>query len=527
MITYRSGFPPLLRPLALALAAAAVCLASNPASSQPKDLRVVVISDLNSSYGSTDYEPEVHRAIELIRDEWRPDLVFAAGDLIAGQRPSLTDGEVRAMWSAFDAAVAAPLRESGIPFGFTLGNHDASAYPAHERDRRLAVAFWSDPQHHPGVAFVDSSHFPLYYSFRQGDLFGLSWDATYDGTVEDAELMEWVHAQLSSDEARTARYRFVLGHLPLYAVAEGRNRAGEVLQKPDSLRSILERYDVHTYVSGHHHAYYPGRRGRLELLHTAALGQGPRQLIGSVLPPTQAITILDFPADADTVHYTTLAFGDSLEVIETTDLPPIIEGMNGYVVRRDLPDTGAPMPKTTRDGGTGEAGAIDPAADSRAGGATEAGNPGRANAGSRAGGATEAGNRDHADTDVQTASAASDADPPAVSSPRWSAHVGVGSARAWNFVGITMDIVRRGRTSTYLAAGFGTILIGLGAAYHANRDGSGIVLSATAGLAGAHANAGYQIRLADRTFLTGGVSAGSFFLQHNGVLPFLAFERRF
>jgi len=46
---------------------------------------------------------------------------------------------------------------------------------------------------------------------------------------------------------------------------------------------LLERYHVH--ISGHHHAYFPGHRGQLELLHTGALGSGPRPLLNSNLAP--------------------------------------------------------------------------------------------------------------------------------------------------------------------------------------------------------------------------------------------------
>jgi hypothetical protein len=190
------------------------CAAPRPSAAPRGDLRIVVISDLNSSYGSTEYEPEVHRAIQLIREVWRPDLVLAAGDLIAGQKPTLSDESVRAMWSAFDAAVAGPLREADIPFGFTLGNHDGSAYPAHQRDRALAVAHWRNAAHHPGVAFVDSTHFPLYYSFVQGDVFVLVWDASTALTAENLPMMEWVREQLGSERAQAVAYRLVLGHLP-------------------------------------------------------------------------------------------------------------------------------------------------------------------------------------------------------------------------------------------------------------------------------------------------------------------------
>jgi hypothetical protein len=317
------------------------CAAVPPGCTPPRgDVRIVVVSDLNGPYGSTEYEPEVHQGVRLIREVWRPDLVLAAGDLIAGQRPSLPDERVRAMWAAFDSAVARPLREARIPFGFTVGNHDASAGPAHRRDRALAVEHWRSPGRHPGVVFVDSAHFPLYYTFRQGEVFVLAWDASHAGTAADTALLGWVRTQLEGTAARTARIRIALGHLPLYAVAEGRNRPGEVLAEPDSLRRILERHGVHTYVSGHHHAYYPGRRGALELLHAGALGQGARPLIGTPAPPRQTITVMDLFLRTGRVAYSTYAFDRGrLRPVETGELPPAIRGINGAIVRRDLPDT--------------------------------------------------------------------------------------------------------------------------------------------------------------------------------------------
>ena len=338
---------PLAAVLLLPLLAAARCGGSE--LDPPRgDLRVLVVSDLNSSYGSTTYEPTVAHAARLAREVWKPDLVLAAGDLIAGQRPTLSDANVRAMWTAFDSVVRRPLRAAGIPFGFALGNHDASAAPAHRRDRALAAAFWRDAAHATGLAFVDSAGYPLNYSFRQGDAFFLVWDASHAGTARDTALVRWVGEALASDVARQAKLRFVVGHLPLYAVAEGRNRAGEVLDEPDSLRALLERHAVHTYVSGHHHAYYPGRRGRLELLHAGALGQGARPLLGQAQPSPQTVTLLDVFFARDSVAYTTFAYqpggAPALRRLEPGELPPRLRGLTGYVVRRDLPDTVAPAP---------------------------------------------------------------------------------------------------------------------------------------------------------------------------------------
>lgn len=307
------------------------------------DVRVVVVSDLNSSYGSTSYEPEVSLVVQRIIDDWRPDLVLAAGDMIAGQRAALSDGEVRAMWAAFDTVVAAPLRRAGIPFGFTLGNHDGSAHPAFQRDRVLAADYWLDPGRDPGLRFVHRTNFPFYYTFLYDDLFVLSWDATRAGLINAADEIAWVEDALGSAAARRARMRIVIGHLPLYAVAEGRNRAGEVLSQPDSLRALLERHGVHTYISGHHHAYYPGRRGRLELLHTGALGQGPRPLLGTDTA-YNTVTILDVFFHADSIAYTTYRVDAGAEPafvpVDDAALPPRLDGVNGPVYRRDLAETG-------------------------------------------------------------------------------------------------------------------------------------------------------------------------------------------
>ncbi len=265
------------------------------ASSDPKrgDVRIVVISDLNSAYGSTSYEPEVGLAIALIPD-WNPDLVLAGGDMVAGQKKELSNAQVQAMWNAFDEVVRQPLDAAGIPFGFTIGNHDGSGAKRQgefwfARDRALASSYWNDVN--PDLPFVDRAQFPFYYSFLQDEVFYLVWDAS---TAELGEQqLAWAEGQLASEVAQGAKARLVIGHLPLYPVAVRRDRPGEFLNNADQLRQLLEDYDVHTYISGHNHAYYPGEMGELDLLHAGALGGGPRQLLGSEAEPFKALTVVD------------------------------------------------------------------------------------------------------------------------------------------------------------------------------------------------------------------------------------------
>ena len=109
----------------------------------------------------------------------------------------------------------------------------------------------------------------------------------------------------------------------------------------------------------------------------------------------------------------------------------------------------------------------------------------------------------------------------------WTVHAGAGSSKAWNFTGVTKEFLLNEHTAFFLTAGFGTILVGGGAAYYTNRSGNGLVASATAGLAGAHLNLGGQLRVSRRGFLTAGGSFGTYFLQYRGPLPFASFEYRF
>jgi endonuclease/exonuclease/phosphatase family metal-dependent hydrolase len=315
-------------------------------------LRVAVLSDLNSTYGSTDYDAEVGAVIDRIVHDWRPDLVLIAGDMVAGQRPALSDDRVRAMWAAFDSVVAAPLRRAAIPLAVTIGNHDGSGHPGHERDRRLAREYWHDrrPDVGPGVAngpvMVSGDRYPFRYAFTLGGVFFLVLDASTGAVMADPAQVSWLRATLGRPEAALAGLRVSLGHVPLHAVAEGRDHPGEVQDQPDSLRSILEAGGVRLHVSGHHHAYYPGRRGGLELLHAGALGQGPRALLGDGAASSKTVTLLElYPARDSLAERTYRVVGDTFERIDPAALPPRLHGHNGAVGRSPLlPSRKAPAP---------------------------------------------------------------------------------------------------------------------------------------------------------------------------------------
>lgn len=310
--------------------------------------RVAIISDLNNSYGDTTYNWQIDTVSKYLKTWFAPNIVMFAGDVVAGQKTSLTDENLSAMWRGFDRYVLTHLHNDTLPYLPTIGNHDASAYSSYTREQAMARKFWKDKRHFYGFIPVDTLEYPFLYTCTNneaGDIFILVVEASNE-EISASEL-EWVKNQLESEKAKNAKMRIAMGHLPMYSLASGRDKPGEVLKNPDVFRKVLEEYNVHTYISGHHHAFYPGRRGDIELLSVGCAGSGARQVLGSIIEPAPSFTILDvFPDENRTEIYTydiTNANADNLELIDPLQLPEYIEGINGYIFRRDfeMPNQGA------------------------------------------------------------------------------------------------------------------------------------------------------------------------------------------
>ncbi|RNI26197.1 phosphodiester glycosidase family protein [Rufibacter latericius] len=306
------------------------------------DFRLAVISDLNSSFGAVTYEWQVDSIMQRIPRLWKPDMVVAGGDQIAGQSASLTPTQVEAMWNGFDAKIAKPLRDANIPYAFTMGNHDAAI----EVDRVEAKKYWSRPENAPKWHPVDITHYPFYFSYKpsaNSDIFFVSWEASSANI--SAEQLEWVRAQFSSKQAKAAKFRFLVGHLPLYGVAQEYNSAGNILSNAAALQAMMEELDVHTYISGHHHAYYPGKHGGVEFLNAGAAGSGPRKYLGYDAVAPNTVTLMDVFLEQDTIIYTTFDIkhteADAMPVFNEKQLPEVIVGANGHLLRRDVPISGA------------------------------------------------------------------------------------------------------------------------------------------------------------------------------------------
>lgn len=305
-----------------------------------RSIRIAVVSDLNGSYGSTDYRDEVHEAVSWLVDDIEPDAVLTTGDMVAGQKRGL---DYEAMWNGFHAAVTRPLANAGIPLMVTPGNHDASAGAVFMEERITFVEQWN--RHRPKVRFVDDSFYPLYYAFEIGPALFISLDATVTGPI-DAAQRRWVHRVLErhSDKAT----KVVFGHVPLYPFSE--EKKSEFLGD-QSLEKLFAEHDVDLMLSGHHHAYYPGRRDDLRLVSMACLGSGARTLLGSDRTSEKSVAVIDISSDGE---ISVEAFEvEEHRKIERSGLPESL-GSGGQKIWRDDVEVG--VNRKGRDGRKGSKG---------------------------------------------------------------------------------------------------------------------------------------------------------------------------
>lgn len=301
--------------------ASGLCRAQSVATAS---LKIVVISDINDAYGATTYGRQVRAAMSYI-EKLCPDLVICAGDMVAGQNLKLTEANSRAMWQGFDENILRRLRRLQIPFAFTFGNHDGPDTARYAHERSIAVEYWL--RNRPELNYVDDSDFPAQFSFALKDIFFISIDAATASI--DNQQREWLKNQLTGKVARSARLRVVIGHLPLYAISEGRNRPGDVLADADALHALLCRSGADYYISGHHHAFYSSKKDNLKMLSMGALGGGPRRLLNCQKPPVKTLTILALSAFDSDFRVSTFAIQNSIKPLCLSDLPAELPGFNG------------------------------------------------------------------------------------------------------------------------------------------------------------------------------------------------------
>jgi hypothetical protein len=101
------------------------------------------------------------------------------------------------------------------------------------------------------------------------------------------------------------------------------------------LVKIMQDHKVDLYLSGHHHAYYPGVYKGVRQVSQGCLGAGPRQILGATGVSTRSLTVIDFQDDGE---INVEGYGtDALDqLIERKILPKKIQYDGREMVRDDL-----------------------------------------------------------------------------------------------------------------------------------------------------------------------------------------------
>lgn len=237
-------------------------------------VRFGVLSDLNGSYGSTAYSGHVKNAVRQLLLE-PPAAVLITGDMVAGQKSGLN---YQGMWNAFHDTVTGPLTARGIPVFVTPGNHDASGYPGFEGERRIYGSNWKTRKPDRSF-FVDDQDYPFNYAAKVNGVLLISLDVTLSPAERrlPADQLAWLATVLEAQH-QDARGIILFSHFPVYPVA--RDREDDYIGDP-RLIQLMRRYGVGIFLSGHHHAYFPGVLDDIYLTAVGCIGGGQRALIGT------------------------------------------------------------------------------------------------------------------------------------------------------------------------------------------------------------------------------------------------------
>ncbi|MGK0366992.1 MAG: 3',5'-cyclic AMP phosphodiesterase CpdA [Thermoproteota archaeon] len=285
-------------------------------------LDVMVISDLNGSYGTIKYSNTVKKSVQDIINK-KPDLVLITGDMVAGMKHGL---DYKSMWNEFNKAIITPIKKAGINIAVTPGNHDASAYSSFAEERNYyRNNFLLEKSN---LKFLDASSYPFHYSFSKSNSLFISLDVTMPGKLLKSQF-KWLKNQLSLYRDQFT-HAFIFSHLPIYPVAQKREKDAMF---DEDLMQLLREYNVKFYLSGHQHAFYYANSGGVSHLGQGCLGSGSRKWIGTNRRSPKTMTLLEIDLK---VKVSALMNSDFKTLVETDLLPESIK-VNDEVLLTRLP----------------------------------------------------------------------------------------------------------------------------------------------------------------------------------------------
>jgi 3',5'-cyclic AMP phosphodiesterase CpdA len=192
--------------------------ASQPAIALPNKngtFKFAVLGDFGTGDRS---QYELAKQMKTVYDRFKYELVILVGDNIYGsERPQDFTKKFEIPYK--------PLRDAGVKFYASLGNHDS-------REQRMYKPFNMDGK--------------LYYTFNpQREVRFLALESTYP----EPEQMAWVEKELQSS---TSHWKIPFFHHPLYSSGE---RHGSDIRLRSTLEPMFLKNGVTVVFTGHDHTY--------------------------------------------------------------------------------------------------------------------------------------------------------------------------------------------------------------------------------------------------------------------------------
>jgi len=160
-----------------------------------------------------------------------PELIVFGGDTV-------NDGGDINEWRDFKRAVGESI--DGAITASVAGNHDSYA---------LLVEQFDYPQKAP-----ETPAGGYFYTFSMGNVFFIMLDSSIMGAGNQADV-DWLRSEMDSEEARSADWRIIVMHHPMWPVAENPRD----LQRAETMRErflpVLEEGGAELILCGHQHVY--------------------------------------------------------------------------------------------------------------------------------------------------------------------------------------------------------------------------------------------------------------------------------
>lgn len=174
------------------------------------------------------------------------------------------------------------------------------------------------------------------------DSLFISIDSTKVGPLP-LEQLQFVENELTRHADKKIKALFT--HVPqvhFAKVPEGESFYDEKLME------VVHRHGVNLFLSGHHHAYYPGFLDRTHFVSQACLGASPRQLAGTDHRSSRSITLIK--VFKDRFDISALEGPDFTREIDHSTLPRQIEAKGRTIILKDRGEFRAPTAVTPNTG---------------------------------------------------------------------------------------------------------------------------------------------------------------------------------